>query len=372
MRNFFVNLTNQSANRETSAPIPSKSDLFNEMLVIPFLFIVNEQNSINPTNDYPSSSYESDVSASPPSNYTASPTLNTTTAATTTTMNDSSQTTNSAVFIKHFVFSPGCHIRIDYRGKLRKEQLFESGPLLNLIIGLAQLSRVDIYLQRISYKRGLKGYDKLLAFLIEEWLKDKGLTDVIRGIAPLSSISQIAVGIKDLFYLPFCQYHRDGRFMRGLGLGASSFTTNTALALIELSGQVVRCAHFAALLCFELVSPSADSASDGSMRSSSSTQAIMSRNHPPPNDIREGVTHAVNVIQRGFNSTSHQLRIEAQSGRRRSGLFGVISALIRQMPSVAIQPIVTTTKAVDSVLVGVRNHFNPDERHDDKEKYRND
>ena len=96
----------------------------------------------------------------------------------------------------------------------------------------------------------------------------------------------------------------------------------------------------------------------------------MARNHPPPNDIREGVTYAVSAIQRSFNMTSHQLRAEAQSGRRRSGLLGVISALIRQMPSVAIQPIVTTTKVVDNVLVGVRNHLNPDERHDDQEKYR--
>lgn len=352
MRNFFINLTNSSNTRETSASIP-----------------VNEQNSINPSSDYPSSSYESDISTSPPSNYNTSPTLNTTA---TTAINDPSQTSNSAVFIKHFVFSPSCRIRIDYRGKLSNEQLFEAGPFLNLLIGLAQLAKVDIYLERISHKRGLKGYDKLLTFLLERWLNDIRPTDVIKGIVPLSSITQIAVGIKDLFYLPFYQYRRDGRLGRGLQLGASSFTTNTALALIELSGQVVRCAHFAALLCFELVSPSTDSTSDGSLRSSSSSQAIMARNHPPPNDIREGVTYAMTAIQRSFNLTSHQLRIEAQSGRRRSGLLGVISALIRQMPSVAIQPIVTTTKAVDNVLVGVRNHFNPDERHDDKEKYRSD
>ena len=333
---------------------------------------MSEQNSGSLPNDYPSSSYESDVSTSPPSQYPTSPILNNTTATAATTTSDSSQSNSSAVFIKHFVFSPGCHIRIDYRGKLSNEQLFESGPLLTLLIGLAQLTKVVIYLKRISYKRGLKGYEKLLTFLLEEWLNDIRPTDVIKGIAPLSSISQIAVGIKDLFYLPIYQYRRDGRFARGLQSGVSSFTTNTALAFIELSGQVVRCAHFAALLCFELVSSSTDSQSNGLISSSSSSQAIMVRNQPPPNDIREGVTYAMHVIQRSFNTTSHQLRTEAQSGRRRNGLLGVIGALLRQMPSVAIQPLVTTTKAVDNVLVGVRNHFNPDERNDDKEKYRNE
>ena len=280
----------------------------------------------------------------------------------------SSSSVNSNIFIKHFVFSPACHIRIDYRGKLRNEQLFESGPFLNLLIGLAQLAKVDIYLKRISYKRGLLGYEKLLTFLLNEWLNDIRPTDVIKGIVPLSSISQIILGIKDLFYLPIDQYRRDGRVLRGIQRGASSFTTSTALALIELSSQVVRCAHFAALLCFELVSSSTIPPNGPS----SSAQAIMVRNHPPPNDIREGVTYAVNVIRQSFNTTSHQLRTEAQLGRRRKGVLGVVGGLLRQMPSVAIQPIVTTTKAAENFLVGVRNQIDRDERNDDKEKYRSE
>lgn len=286
------------------------------------------------------------------------------------------------MFIKHFVFSPPCHIRIDYRGKLRNEQLFELGPFVNLLIGLAQLAKVDIYLKRISYKRGLLGYEKLLAFLLNEWVNDIRPTDVLKGIVPLSSITQIIIGIKDLFYLPIDQYRRDGRVLRGIQRGASSFTTSTALALIELSSQMVRCAHFAALLCFELVSSSTNvpaltssaenNAASSSSSSSSANQTIMVRNHPPPNDIREGVSYAVNVIRHSFNSTSHQLRTEAQLGRRRKGVLGVVGSLIRQMPSVAIQPIVSTTKAAENFLVGVRNQIDRDERNDDKEKYRSE
>ncbi|CAF3761845.1 unnamed protein product [Rotaria sordida] len=355
MRNFFINLTN---NRETSTPIPVK------------YVLVIEQNSNNINNEYPSSSLDSDLSTSPSSRYissSSSPTLNTPIT------NDTLQSSNSSpsVFIKHFVFSPACHIRIDYHGKLRSEQLFEAGPLLNLLIGLAQLAKVDIYLKRISYKSGLLGYEKLFKFLLNEWLNDIRPTDVIKGIVPLSSISQIVIGIKDLFYLPIDQYRRDGRVFLGIQRGASSFTTSTALALIELSSQLVRCAHLAALLCFELVS-SSTTLPDGSISSLSSTQTIMVRNRPPPNDIREGVTYAVNVIRQSFNTTSHQLKTEAQLGRRRKGILGVVGGLLRQMPSVAIQPIVTTTKAAENVLVGVRNQIDRDKRNDDKEKYRSE
>ncbi|CAF4183246.1 unnamed protein product, partial [Rotaria sp. Silwood2] len=348
MRQFFVNLTNTTNNREISIPIPA-----------------TEQNLCNTNNENPSS-FDSDLSVSPSSRYASSPTT-----TTTTTINDSSQSSNSSVFIKHFVFSPACNIRIDYHGKLRNEQLFESGPLLNLLIGLAQLAKVDIYLKRISYKNGLLGYEKLLKFLLNEWLNDIRPTDVIKGIVPLSSISQIVIGIKDLFYLPIDQYRRDGRVFLGIQRGASSFTTSTALALIELSSQLVRCAHLAALLCFELVS-SSSTLPDGSISSSSSTQAIMVRNRPPPNDIREGVSYAVNVIRQSFNTTSHQLKTEAQLGRRRKGILGVVGGLLRQMPSVALQPIVTTTKAAENVLVGVRNQIDRDKRNDDKEKYRSE
>lgn len=286
--------------------------------------------------------------------------------------NDSSSTTNSSVFIKHFVFSPPCHIRIDYRGKLRNEQLFEAGPFLNLLIGLAQLAKVDIHLKRISYKRGILGYEKLLKFLLNEWLNEIRPTDVIKGIVPLSSVTQIILGIKDLFYLPIDQYRRDGRILRGFERGASSFTTSTALALIELSSQLIRCAHFAALLCFELVSSSTTNPT-GAITSGSSTstnQEIIVRNHPRPNDIREGVTYAVNVIRQSINSTSHQLKTEAQLGRRRKGFLGVFGGLLRQMPSVAIQPIVTTTRAAGELLDGVRNQIDHDERNDDKQKFR--
>ncbi|CAF3407371.1 unnamed protein product [Rotaria socialis] len=356
MRNFFVNLTNTTNNREISAAIS-----------------VTEQNLNSTTTEYPLSSLDSDLSSSPLSRTTSSPTLNATTTATTT--NDSSQSSSSSVFIKHFVFSPACTIRIDYHGKLRNEQLFESGPLLHLLIGLAQLAKVDIYLKRISYKNGLLGYEKLLRFLLNEWLNDIRPTDVIKGIVPLSSISQIVIGIKDLFYLPIDQYRRDGRVFLGIQRGASSFTTSTALALIELSSQLVRCAHLAALLCFELVSSSTtlnDEPISTSSSASSSSQAIMVRNHQPPNDIREGVTYAVNVFRQSFNTTSHQLKTEAQLGRRRKGFLGVVGGLLRQMPSVAIQPIVTTTKAAENVLVGVRNQIDRDKRNDDKEKYRSE
>ncbi|CAF0882237.1 unnamed protein product [Didymodactylos carnosus] len=345
MRQFFTELTvnnSSSVTNETSSNLPGYQNSSMDA--------DHDDNTFSSSPRSPTSVLATPVSSSPPSSTSAGP----------------------SVFIKHFVFSPSVPIRLDYHGKLRNELLFEQGPFLNLLIGLAQLNKVDLNLKRIFYKRGLLGYERLLTFILNEWLHDIRPTDVLKGIVPISSITQIVQGIRDLFWLPIDQYRKDGRIIRGIQRGASSFTTSTALAIIELSNRLVHCAHIAALLCFELVSPSTlSTASSLSLQqNSSSNNRIMVRSHPPPNDIREGVSYAVNVVRQSINATSHTLKTEAQIGKRRKGVLGVVGGILRQMPAVAVQPLVTSTKAAENFLVGVRNQLDRDERNDDKEKYK--
>lgn len=46
-------------------------------------------------------------------------------------------------------------------------------------------------------------------------------------------------GIVDLFRLPIEQYQRDGRIVRGIQLGAQSFTSRTAIAALELTTRLI-------------------------------------------------------------------------------------------------------------------------------------
>jgi autophagy-related protein 2 len=46
-------------------------------------------------------------------------------------------------------------------------------------------------------------------------------------------------GIFDLFYLPFEQYQKDGRIVRGIQRGAQSFTARTALAALEITSRII-------------------------------------------------------------------------------------------------------------------------------------
>lgn len=79
------------------------------------------------------------------------------------------QTSESPIYFRQIIFSPDVPIRLDYQGK-RVE--LSHGPLAGLLMGLGQLQCSEICLKKISYRHGILGVDRLLNFLIKEWLQD--------------------------------------------------------------------------------------------------------------------------------------------------------------------------------------------------------
>lgn len=177
----------------------------------------------------------------------------------------SEQTTSeSPIFFRQIIFSPDVPIRLDYQGK-RVE--LSHGPLAGLLMGLGQLQCSEIRLKKISYRHGILGVDRLLNFLIQEWLQDikkRQLPKILGGVGPMYSLVQLCKrdmtkfyfifplsfhvisfscrlvqGIFDLFYLPFEQYQKDGRIVRGIQRGAQSFTARTALAALEITSRII-------------------------------------------------------------------------------------------------------------------------------------
>lgn len=151
-----------------------------------------------------------------------------------------SETSNdSPIFFRHVIFSPDVPIRFDYQGK-RVEM--SHGPLAGLLMGLGQLQCSEIRLKKISYRHGLLGLEKLLTFLVHEWLQDikkRQLPKILGGVGPMYSLVQLFQGIFDLFWLPIEQYQKDGRIVRGLQRGAQSFTARTALAALEITSRII-------------------------------------------------------------------------------------------------------------------------------------
>jgi len=115
------------------------------------------------------------------------------TSETTSTTNEapSSSDSSSPIFFRHIIFSPDVPIRLDYQGK-RVE--LSHGPLAGLLMGLGQLQCSEIRLKRISYRHGILGTDRLVNFLIQEWLQDikkRQLPKILGGVGPMYSLLQL-------------------------------------------------------------------------------------------------------------------------------------------------------------------------------------
>lgn len=98
---------------------------------------------------------------------------------------------NAPIYFRSIIFGPDVPIRLDYQGK-RVE--LSHGPIAGLLMGLGQLQCSEIILKKITYRHGILGIDKLIKFLIQEWLHDikkRQLPKILGGVGPMYSFIQL-------------------------------------------------------------------------------------------------------------------------------------------------------------------------------------
>lgn len=95
------------------------------------------------------------------------------------------------IHVRSVIFSPEVLVRLDYHGK-RVD--LTHGPLAGLLMGLAQLNCSELRLKRLTHRHGLLGFDKLVTFLLSEWLQDikkNQLPSLLGGVGPMHSLVQL-------------------------------------------------------------------------------------------------------------------------------------------------------------------------------------
>ncbi|XP_053661405.1 autophagy-related protein 2 homolog A [Anopheles marshallii] len=273
---------------------------------------------------------------------------------------------STPIYFRNVIFSPDVPIRIDYHGK-RME--LSHGSLAGLLMGLGQLQCSEIRLKKISYRHGLLGVDRLLNFLLQEWLQDikkHQLPKIIGGFGPMYSLVQLLQGIWDLFWLPIEQYQKDGRIVRGLQRGAQSFTARTALAALEITTRIIHLLQITAETAYDMISPGP------SIRRGRGNRKGKRKRLHPPQDIREGMSNAIQIVREGITETAHNLVEITALEHDQKGYTGAVGAVMRQIPPIVVQPIVLATQATSNVLGGVKNQLVPDARAEAREKYKDD
>lgn len=268
------------------------------------------------------------------------------------------------LYIRSFVFTPDVPIRIDYHGK---RVAMEQGALAGLLMGLGQLNCLEITLKKLQTRQGLLGFDKLLAFALNEWLNDikkNQVPSVLGGVGPMHSFVQLFSGLRDLVWMPVEQYRRDGRIVRGLQRGANSFTISTAMACLELTNKLVQTVQGVAELAYDMLSPGP------SMHIEAQNRRHRAIPNKLPVDIRDGVNNAYQVVAEGLGDTARTLVKAASQEHRQKGVSGAVGGLLRQLPPSMAAGIIVATEATSTVLGGVRNQIQPDARREDIQKWR--
>ncbi|XP_058807955.1 autophagy-related protein 2 homolog B isoform X2 [Phymastichus coffea] len=277
------------------------------------------------------------------------------------------QSNGQPVYFRSVIFSPDVFVRLDYHGK-RVD--LTHGPLAGLLMGLAQLNCSELRLKRLVHRQGLLGYEKLVSFLLTEWIQDikkNQLPSLLGGVGPMYSLVQLFQGVRDLFWLPIEQYQKDGRIVRGLQRGANSFTTSTAMAALELTSRLVNAIQSTAETAYDMVSPGP------------SVRTLSGRGHrgrrkryTQPLDIREGVTNAYVLVKEGLGETASQLIRVASEEHEQKGVSGAVGGVLRQIPPTVVKPIILATEATNNVLGGMRSQLVPDARREAVQKWRSD
>ncbi|XP_059486897.1 autophagy-related protein 2 homolog A [Neocloeon triangulifer] len=280
---------------------------------------------------------------------------------------DSEDKGSPPIFFRTLLFSPDVPIRIDYQGK-RVDM--SHGPLAGILMGLAQLNCSEVSLKRLSYRHGLLGMDKLVSFMMSEWLSDikkNQLPSVLGGVGPMHSIVQLFQGVRDLLLLPLEQYQRDGRIVRGLQRGAHSFTSSTAIAALELTNRLVNAVQITAETAYDMLSPGP---SLRQRRMLGGTDKRRRDRQAPPADIREGVTNAYHLVQEGLGETARNLVAVASAEHEEKGVYGAVGGVLRQIPPTVVTPVLLASEATACVLGGLRSQLAPDARREAEHKWR--
>lgn len=272
------------------------------------------------------------------------------------------------IFIRSFVFAPDLPIRVDYSAKYLD---LTQGALTGLLSGLASLNNSELNLKGVSYQSGISGFEKLLTLLISDWLADIKQNQIPRllgGVGPMHSIIQLGQGILDLIFMPIEQYQKDGRILRGLQKGANSFTSLTAMSVLDMTNKLLGLIKFAAEMAFDIMSP------EGSVIQGKISHPGFPRRNVAhlsrPADFREGMINALTVVREGFDETARALSEAAINEHRRRGLGGAVGGVLRQMPSTIMRPVIMATAATSNVLEGVQSQVAPDIRREEEEKWR--
>ncbi|KAI6171646.1 Autophagy-related protein 2 [Aphelenchoides besseyi] len=272
-------------------------------------------------------------------------------------------------FFKEIIFSPQCVICFDYVPKHMTNT--QHGAFVGFLMGVVDMKRTQLTLRELHNRRGVLGYRKLSEYMRNEWESDiaQQWGNLLSSYGPIQSLVEIFRGSCDLIFYPMAEMQRtDGRLVRGLQRGASSFTKSAAIAAIDAGQQVLSMVQGTFEFSVDMVT---------SEEEARRRQNAQRGDHPE--DLREGIHRASRTLMDGVNDIRSQWSKAMQETRAQYAEnphavsaygWGGGRALWRQVIPTMLKPLVYAPIAMNQMLDGFRAEIRPEESREEREKWR--
>jgi autophagy-related protein 2 len=257
--------------------------------------------------------------------------------------------------------------KVDYAG-LRSGHTTE---FMNFVI----LDAANIRLKHaIVY--GIKGFEPLHKTLNDVWMPDikrNQLPTILAGLAPVRSLVNIGTGMRDVVAIPIREYQKDGRIVRSIQKGAFHFGKTTTSELARLGAKVALGTQTLLSGAEGFLTPSSSSPSGrpsvGRRRSSEQGwQDVGSEDEERETRALSAYANQPLGVFAGLRSARAHLEHDLLTARdaliavqgeilESSSAGGAAAAVVKHAPTVILRPIIGTSRAVGTALLGVGNQI---------------
>ncbi|KAJ3237519.1 autophagy- protein 2 [Chytriomyces hyalinus] len=272
-------------------------------------------------------------------------------------------------------------VKIDYKPKHVNLGSLRDGNLLE-VFNFMPLEGAEMTLNHVRLN-GVRGVEKLISLIRNQWLPDVTKNQyhrVVKGLSGVKPVANIGAGIADLILLPWRQYQKEGRVLRGLEKGVKSFSRAAAIETLSLGTRIA--------VTTQAILEGAEETTTARKKSSFGDAQNRSKLSEQPRDIREGMELAYQSLSRNVGDAVKTVidaparRVQHADGGGGGGAgFGgggggssgggrSAAAVAQAVPVAILRPMIGATEAVSKALLGIQNTIDPTRKMESDDKYK--
>ncbi|KAJ4396090.1 autophagy- protein 2 [Gnomoniopsis smithogilvyi] len=261
--------------------------------------------------------------------------------------------------------------RVDYTG-LRGGRTSEFMNFVNLEGSRLKLRRIITY--------GVKGWETLGNLLNDTWTPDVKKTQlggVLAGVGPTRHFVNVGSGLRDLIEIPIKEYQKDGRLVRGIGMGAAAFAQKTGTEIVKLGAKVAIGTQNVLQNAEGMLTGTSGAGEPMPIQvgwedddTDAEEKKQISLYADQPTGVAQGLRSAYSSLARDL-STARDAIIAVPTEVMESGnARGAAAAVLKRAPTIIFRPAIGASRAVGQALMGANNTMDPRNLRRMEDKYK--